>query len=599
MTAHSFYQQKTGSYTGAVQSFKRKIAISALLRLLAFTAFTVSAYFFFKHWSTGLLLLALLLFAVFLLLVWYALRLKEEKALLEKLLLINTNEMGILSNEPNRLDDGSSFANGKGYAEDLDIFGPRSLFHLLNRCTTAHGREHLAMLLQQPLQDPAGIAARQQAVQQLSGQHDKRQLLTAHGLLHAEAEGNLHSIAEWLQPATDLHKKKWLQVVRWVLPLYTIPSFLYYIATGNILYVAAGVAAIWLITAFYAKYIHRQHQLISKKQSILEQYAGILKTFVTVETGSSPVLKQLQQTAGNAHSAIAALAKLSSFFDQRLNLLVNIFLNSLAMYDMQCILALERWKDQHKDNFAQWLHTVGDIECLNALACFAFNNPHFTYPKVEQNNTLYVKAEQMAHPLIPAAECVANDFESGKSNRLLLVTGSNMSGKTTFLRTLGINLILAQSGAPVCAAAFIFTPMEILTSIRVNDSLQEHTSYFMAELKRLQQIILRLQQNKPALVLIDEILRGTNSDDKSHGSEQFIKQLLQYNCITLFATHDLTLATLENEYKGVISNYCFESTIQNNTLHFDYKLQPGVAKNKNASFLMKKMGIVGGERGEW
>jgi DNA mismatch repair ATPase MutS len=596
MTAHLFYQEKIDSYTESVQSFKRKIAVSAILRLLLFAAFAVSAYFFFKHWSTGLLLISLLFFVAFLLLVWYALRLKEKKALLEKLLFINANELGVLNNEPNRLDNGSSFANGKGYAEDLDIFGPRSLFHLLNRCTTAHGREYLATLLREPLTDPAGITARQQAVQFMSDQPDKRQLITAHGLLHAEAEGNLHSIAEWLQPAAGLHKKKWLQAVRWALPSYTIPSFLYYIATGNILYAGVGIAATWLITARYAKYIHRQHQLISKKQSILEQYAGILKTFVTVETGSSSVLKQLQQTAGNAHSAIGTLAKLSSFFDQRLNLLVNIFLNSLAMYDMQCILALEQWKERHKNNFGQWLLAVGDIECLNALACFAFNNPHFAYPQVDQSETLYIKANQMAHPLISAAECVVNDFEAGKSSRLLLVTGSNMSGKTTFLRTLGVNLILAQSGAPVCAAAFIFTPMEILTSIRVNDSLQEHTSYFMAELKRLQQIILQLRQNKPALVLIDEILRGTNSEDKTHGSEQFIKQLLRYNCITLFATHDLALAPLENEYEGMISNYCFESILQNNTLHFDYKLRAGVAKNKNASFLMKQMGIIEGEK---
>ncbi len=596
MTAHSFYQEKIGSYTGAIRSVKGKITVSAFLRLLSFVASAVLAYFFFKHRASNLLLLSLLSFTVFLLLILYALRLKEKKTLLEKLLLINTNELGILNNELNRLDNGSSFANSKGYAEDLDIFGARSLFHLLNRCTTAHGREYLATLLQQPFSDPANITARQQAVQFLSAQPDKRQLITAYGLLHAGGEGNLHSIAEWLQPETNLHKKKWLQAARWILPLYNIPCFLYYTATGNILYVAAGVAAAWLITARYAKYIHHQHQLISKKQSILEQYAGILQTFVTVETGSSAVLKQLQQTAGSAHSAIGKLAKLSSFFDQRLNLLVNIFLNSLAMYDMQCILALERWKDRHKNNFNHWLHAVGDIECLNALSSFAFNNSHFAYPQVDQNETLYVKAEQMAHPLIPAAECVANDFEAGNGNRLLLVTGSNMSGKTTFLRTLGVNLVLAQNGAPVCATTFVFTPMEILTSIRVNDSLQEHTSYFMAELKRLQQIILRLQNKKPALVLIDEILRGTNSEDKTHGSEQFIKQLLQYNCITLFATHDLALASLENEYNGVISNYCFESIIQNNSLHFDYKLRPGVAKNKNASFLMKQMGIIGGEK---
>lgn len=592
MTAQSFYGNKARLYTEGVLSFKRKIAASALLRLLAFAASGFSGYFYFTQRTTGLLLLCILFFLLFVLLVIYAQRLKERKTLIEQLLFINNNELGVLNNEPNQMDNGSLFANGMGYAEDLDIFGPRSLFHLLNRCTTSHGKSSLAALLARPLSNPAAIRQRQEAVQTLSGQANQRQLITAQGLLHAETEGNLHSLETWLQPAASLHKKRWLQVLRWVLPLYNIPCFLYYIATGEILYIAIGVAAAWLVTARYAKYIHSQHELISKKQSVLNQYAGILKAFAAVETGSSSVLQQLRQTALNAHKAIGNLAKLSSFFDQRLNLLVNLFLNSLILYDMQCILALEQWKEQHKSHFQQWLHTVGDIECLNTLAGFAFNYPGFTYPSVHTGETLFISTTQMAHPLIAATERVANDFETGKSNRLILVTGSNMSGKTTFLRTLGVNLILAQSGAPVCAKEFIFSPMEILTSIRVNDSLQEHTSYFLAELKRLQQIILRLQHNQPALVLIDEILRGTNSEDKTYGSEQFIRQLLQYNCITLFATHDLTLASLENTYKGQISNYCFESIIQDDALHFDYKLQPGVARNKNASFLMKQMGIV-------
>lgn len=595
MTAQSFYEKKTALYTEAVRSSQKKITVSALLRVLFFLAFCCSAYSLFKQFSTGLLLLSILLLVFFLLLVAYAQRLKEQKALLEKLLFINSNELGMLGNEPNRMDDGSRFANGKGYTEDLDIFGPRSLFHLLNRCSTSYGRAALSALLQQSPPDAGHIAQRQQAVQLFSEQPDKRQLITARGLLYAEAEGNLHDIEAWMQPAAKLHRQKGLRILRWLLPLYNIPSFLYYIATGELLFIAIGAAAAWLVTARYAKYIHRQHQLIGKKQSILNQYAGILKDFTTVEAGGSPVLQQLQQTAANAHSAIGRLAKLSSFFDQRLNLLVNIFLNTLIVYDIQCMLALEQWKERHQDRLEGWLHTVGEIECLNALAGFAFNYPEFAYPSVVWRDAPYIEATKMAHPLIPAAERVANDLKAGESNKLLLITGSNMSGKTTFLRTLGINLILAQSGAPVCAEAFVFTPVNILTSIRINDSLQEHTSYFMAELKRLQQIILRLQDNIPALVLIDEILRGTNSGDKTSGSEQFIKQLLQYNCLTLFATHDLALASLEEEYKGLVSNYCFESRIQDGILHFDYTLQRGVARNKNASFLMRKMGIIKGD----
>jgi DNA mismatch repair ATPase MutS len=279
-------------------------------------------------------------------------------------------------------------------------------------------------------------------------------------------------------------------------------------------------------------------------------------------------------------------------FDQRINMLVPIFLNSLFMYDIQCLLALESWKAINKHRFNDWIHCVGTIESLNSLATFAFNNPAFIYPSVITDK-LSIHGTQLAHPLIPAKERVANDFRVGFEEQLILVTGSNMSGKTTFLRTLGVNQILAQCGAPVCAASYSFMPVVIQSSIRVSDSLQEHTSYFMAELKRLQQIIRYLQQNEaPALILIDEILRGTNSEDKTHGSEQFIKKLLHYRCLTLFATHDLALSRLEQELPGKVNNYCFESIIKDGDLLFDYTLQRGVAKNRNASFLMQKMEII-------
>ncbi len=187
---------------------------------------------------------------------------------------------------------------------------------------------------------------------------------------------------------------------------------------------------------------------------------------------------------------------------------------------------------------------------------------------------------------------MSNNITMGKNSKLLLITGSNMSGKTTFLRTIGVNVILAQCGLPVCAETCSFTPVHIYTSIRISDSLQEHTSYFMAELKRLSEIKAAISSGEPSLVLIDEILRGTNSDDKYYGSSKLVKQLIQYNCLTLFATHDLKLSELEHEHKNEIENYCFESRIENDHLLFDYKILKGVAQNKNASFLMKKMNII-------
>ncbi len=596
MSARSFYEQKVVLCTQMIRSLQKKIVLLAFFRLLSFLLFGFSCFLFFKQNSTWLLLLSLLFLSVFIFLVFYTLQLKEKKLLYGNLLFVNENELGILDQKPNQMHDGREFLRDKSYAEDLDIFGAGSIFHLINRCNTSHGNSKLSSLFLQAHPDGEKIKQRQKAIQVLAEQVEKRQLITAGGLPNKDKEGDVKGMTAWAEDGRNLHKNIWLQGFRWLLPVFNISSFLYYIASGNILYIAIGAGVAWIIAVRYSKYILTQHLRIGKKQEILKQYASILKDFSEIKAGSSLLLQQLQQEVYGAHLAIHKLAKITSFLDQRLNLLVNFFLNTLIAYDLQCVLALDQWKEKYQNQFEDWLFTVGKIESLNSLAGFAYNHPQFVYPTLLSFDTPIINAGQMAHPLIKEDDRIGNDLELGKNNELLLITGSNMSGKTTFLRTVGINLILAQSGAPVCAEKFSFTPMEILTSIRISDSLHEQTSYFMAELKRLQQIVLRLQNQKPALVLIDEILRGTNSGDKTSGSEQFIKKLLQYNCITLFASHDLVLSALENTYNGKVSNYCFESVIRDGILHFDYTLRRGVARNKNASFLMKKMGIIeGGE----
>jgi DNA mismatch repair ATPase MutS len=301
-------------------------------------------------------------------------------------------------------------------------------------------------------------------------------------------------------------------------------------------------------------------------------------------------LKEYKTISTEAYGEVKKLAQLSNLLDQRMNVLVNIFLNSFLLYDIQVTVALEKWKLRNKNRFASWMECVGNIESLISLSNFAFNHPSFCYPKLVDQPLL--EATSLAHPLINHNERVTNDVSIGYPRKLLLVTGSNMSGKTTYLRTIGTNIVLAQCGAPVCAESFSFKPVHVYTSIRISDSLQDHTSYFMAELKRLSEIKEKISSLRPSLVLIDEILRGTNSEDKYFGSAQFVKKLIQYNCLTLFATHDLKLSELENEHEGLIENYCFESDIKEDELLFDYKVRKGVAQNKNASFLMKKMQII-------
>ncbi len=591
-TPKAFYEENLSKYNNELEQLKSRSMLVSFARLASFVALAWSVWQWIQQGGSTYPIFTAGFAALFIVFIRIALTLSDKKKLLEKLVFLCSNELDILKYKPSQFNNGVSFTGNDDYTGDLDIFGPNSVFHLLNRTTTHHGTQALAGLLRQSLLKPRAIEEQQQAVKTLSGQKELRQLITAHGLLHEEKEGNLHDVLAWLQWPPVLHGSKGPNILRMAVPAFNIGAIFLYIFTGNYLPLLLGYFIGWCVIGAFAKQINQQHAMLGKKQSILDQYAIILKLFTRVDKGSSGLLQQEQATAAEAHQAIKKLSQLSGFFDQRINMLVLLFLNGFFLYDLQCLWGLEKWKAVNKDRFAKWIDCVGVIETLNSLATFAFNNPEYHWPTV-QTTGVSISGKSLAHPLIPAKECVANDFTMGVEERLVLVTGSNMSGKSTFLRTVGVNLLLAQCGAPVCATGFTFTPMNILSSIRVSDSLQEHTSYFMAELKRLKQIIRHMQEHEtPALVLIDEILRGTNSEDKTHGSEMFIKKLLQYNSLTMFATHDLSLSILEKELPGQLSNYCFESIIREGELIFDYTLQRGVAKNRNASFLMQKMEII-------
>jgi hypothetical protein len=611
MSTTTFYQSTLADCNDRVRHLREKMNGIALVRLVLFAGLVYTIYRLTLGFTSLLLWTALFLAAAFITCVSIYYRLKEQRALWQQLAWINANELGMLQNELNGFPDGAAFLDSDNYLDDLDIFGKRSLFHVLNRTTTSHGTAALAGLLRHNLLSADTITAQQLAIRTLAGQSSRRQHLTAKGLLAGEKEGNLDNIQSWLEDAPMLYPRKGLRIVIGLLTLYNCFAIYFYFSSNNYTPLLAGALVTWSITGFFTKYISRQHLLIARQQVILDQYAGIIGIFNTVEAAASPLLQQLQSRTDKAFKAIRKLSQLSSFFDQRLNVLVNILFNTFFFYDLRCLIALERWKLTNKKLFPDWIAAVGTIECLNSLASFAFNNPDYIYPEpVDASRPtdppsadapgatsssrpgLFIEASALAHPLIPAALRVANDFSIGRNERLILVTGSNMSGKTTFLRTIGVNLLLAQCGSPVCSTAFSFTPMSLLTSLRISDSLQEQTSYFMAELKKLRKIVHRLQTGAPALVLIDEILRGTNSEDKTYGSEAFIRKLIRHHCLSLFATHDLSLGQLEVELPDTIRNYCFESVIENDNLHFNYQLQRGIARNRNASFLMKKMEII-------
>jgi DNA mismatch repair ATPase MutS len=278
-------------------------------------------------------------------------------------------------------------------------------------------------------------------------------------------------------------------------------------------------------------------------------------------------------------------------FDQRLNAFMALFLNGLMAYDLQCIYMLEKWKKRNSATVEAWFALLADAECYVSLGTFAYNYPGYAFPTI-LNGPARIAATGMAHPIIAPGNRVSNDIDLGSGANLIIITGSNMSGKSTFLRTMGVNVLLARLGAPVCARQFSCTPLHIYTSLRQTDSLLENESLFFAELKKLQHILQGVRENENALVLLDEVLRGTNSDDKLQGSRALVRRLSEIGCLTVMATHDLQLTDMADTMAGKVHNYCFESVMEENNLYFDYKLKKGVSQNKNATFLMEKMGII-------
>jgi DNA mismatch repair ATPase MutS len=309
---------------------------------------------------------------------------------------------------------------------------------------------------------------------------------------------------------------------------------------------------------------------------------------------SAGYLVDLQQELSpmgiKAGRRLQALARLLVQFDRRLNMIMGVVLNSLLMWDLQCILRLEKWKSANADKVPKWFRVLGEFDALNSLANFRFNIPETVFPVICQGDS-FIEAESISHPLIPAVENISNDVKIGGHGEFMLITGSNMAGKSTFLRTIGVNMVLAGAGAPVLAERMAWKPVPILTSMRVRDSLSSRESTFYAELKRLRMIIEVLKSGKEVMIILDEILKGTNSRDKHFGSEMFIRQLVREGAVGLIATHDLELSSLEKEFPGKIRNYSFEVQIDQQEFIFDYKLREGVCKTLNATELMKKMGI--------
>lgn len=585
----SFYTKRLEEVRKSLGKVRSAINLVSNTRLAIVIAGIVLAYF---AWERTYLFYALpLAVIIFVALVQRHSRLFDQKVYFESLVRICENELRALDGDFSAFDAGREFVDPHHhYTHDLDIFGDASLYQALTRCNTIGGRRRLAEMLSVLPESAPIVNERQQAVRELAAFHDIRHEVQARGMVINEMASERSQLEEWTRHKPFLYGKKIYPIVLTFVPALTIGllgiSFVVD-GAGRLFWISA--IAQWIFLGFHLKKINAFHQYVSRKKEIISRYARILEA-VEGRVFQSSLLRGMASEARDAHKKLSGLATLTGALDARLNSMTNIVVNSLVMYDMQLVIRLEKWKEENAGRLVSWLAVVDEIEVLSSFGTFAFNNPDFNYPHLNMDRRFV--ASSMGHPLISSHERVVNDVALDSERAIMIVTGANMAGKSTFLRTLGVNVVLALNGAPVCAAHFDCPVIGICSGMRTADSLHDHQSYFYAELNRLRFIMNELSRGKELLVLLDEILKGTNSKDKQTGSVALVRQLVNRRLLLVVATHDLALGELEKEFPGKISNYCFEARIENDELSFDYKLKPGVAKNLNATFLMKKMGII-------
>jgi len=494
--------------------------------------------------------------------------------------------------KPKGAVEGARFADaGHAYAVDLDVFGPSSLYALLCAARTGSGQSTLARWLSQPAPAPE-IRQRQEAVAELSRLLSlRRDLWLAGGTVGKQVREE--ELEAWLSaPATPVSTAGRLATA--VIGLVGLLA-LYALVDPRLLAVAAAIV---LLQRGFAR---RYRALVKKVEASVFQRAYELRVVARLaallerQRFASPRLAALlggiSQDGRSASQHVFRLVRLVDWFESRRNQLFAVIAWALLLPE-QLAFAIEAWRVGYGALAARWLASIGEMEALASLATFAFEHPEYSFPQLlpEAESPCFA-ATGLGHPLIPASTRVSNDVRLDATCRLLVVTGSNMSGKSTLLRSVGVNVALAQAGSPVCAAQMALSPLRIGASLRAQDSLEQGVSRFFAEIKRLHAILAMAKDRPPVLFLLDEILNGTNSQDRHDGAQAVVRKLLERGAIGLLTTHDLALSALA-EAPGIQgANIHFQDTLTDNRLTFDYKIRPGVVTRRNALDLMRMVGI--------
>lgn len=594
MAEKQFFKQRHQNFDSLTRSWQGKYKYIAFLRVVVFLIGSVAAIYFANSRDASLIFLALFITgAIFLFLVSRHNKIRYEMDQARFMAEINEKEIKRLEGDLSGLDNGSEFIDDNHpYSSDLDMFGQHSLYQLVNRTSTTSGRIKIASWLSicAPRKE---LGHRQEAVNELASENEWRQEFQASAMHYSQSGSDLTGFYDWLHTPSTVYSNTFLNGLKILLPCITLTAL-----AGLIWF---HLPYYWFILSLFLNglVLSRVFQRLKTTGEYTSKSVHDIKAYYALIIKAEQkdfrcdYLRKLQKNLVEdsllASGQIHLLNRYLQWFEARANSFY-FLLNLIFLLDIHLLSKAERWKEDNSKRVYAWIDTIATLEAVCSLAGTLFTHNEFNLPEIGFAYKLEIS--EGGHPLIARKERICNDFVMEEKGTVIIITGSNMSGKSTFLRTLGINLVLGLAGGPVCAKKATIPYVRLFSGMRTTDNLVEHISSFYAELKRIRQLLDLLDTSEePVFYLLDEILKGTNSKDRHKGAEALIHQLAGNNCIGLVSTHDIALGELAGKTDHV-SNFSFSSKIINDEIVFDYKINPGICKSFNASKLMENMGII-------
>lgn len=584
----SYYRSETRRLEQIGKKLRIQLKFLGLLRIGLFFLLVFSSYYLIPH-RTALLITLGMGSILFVFLVLRYQKLQRDRKLIGHLFSLNQKEIRALKGDYHTFPSGAEFSDpSHSYSNDIDLFGKGSFFQFLNRTATFSGKSKLAsMLLENNMEH---IEQKQAVIKELAPKISWRQNFIANARM-VKNETDPEQVISWIKK----HQVFLPGYLSTLVPVFSVLSLLLIILTALSI-VSFYLLVIWffvglLITLPFFKRINTVYVSAGKIKSTFKQYEVLLIQIESLEIKAELAKEQqnkIHSSSKKASEIFKEFSKILDAFDQRNNMLFGILGNGFLLWDIKNTIQIDKWVAQYRDQVAQWFEVISYFDAQVSLSNYVFNHPDHKFSTIVRKNQ-FLEARELGHPLLPKEHRISNDY-CIKEKEFHIITGANMAGKSTFLRTVSLAIVMTNIGLPVCAKDMVYSPVKLITSMRTSDSLIDDRSYFYAEIKRLRFIIESIK-HESYFIILDEILKGTNSKDKALGSIKFLEKLVNSGSQGIIATHDLSLCEIEKKFSQIKNKY-FDTSIRNEELFFDYKLKEGVCKNMNAFFLLKKMEII-------